>query len=388
MPEMLGTSSLASQRLLSKMADKTKQIKYSYCVDENGELVHINSLTDTTRHARKLFCLQCGQEMVANLGKKKTWYFSHKAETACDGESYLHKLAKRLIREKFMSSDNFPITFTRDVPCRERDTCICAVKESCVNKGEKITNDLRLWRGKVLYDNCEEEVSIDNFRADLLLTYTKDCNREPIFIEVFKSHQSSDVKVNSKYRIIETIPIKSEDDIVDILHRGFVEGENCTLYNFNPHLPSIRKNDIPIDRFVLFNSGAAIVYNALDYSVLCESMNQRYKSNSVAELNMRPQGINIWGMHNQSETLDAYQTGLLYFVKKGMPIRNCILCRYRKYNDAYNNFVCVLYKKLGHESPFPKQTMGNHCQQYELSPELRNYTLEDLEKEVSKVTTK
>ena len=72
MPEMLGTSSLASQRLLSKMADKTKQIKYSYCVDENGELVHINSLTDATRHDRKLFCLQCGQEMVANLGKKKT----------------------------------------------------------------------------------------------------------------------------------------------------------------------------------------------------------------------------------------------------------------------------------------------------------------------------
>ena len=76
------------------MANKKKQIKYSYCVDEEGVLVHINSLTDATRHARKLLCLQCGQEMVANLGEKKVWYFSHKAETACDGESYLHKLAK------------------------------------------------------------------------------------------------------------------------------------------------------------------------------------------------------------------------------------------------------------------------------------------------------
>ena len=367
------------------MANKTKQIKYSYCVDEKGELFHINSLTDATRHARKLFCLQCGQEMVANLGEKKAWYFSHKAETACDGESYLHKLAKRLIRERFMSADNFPIIFSRDVPCKESNTCKYAISESCVNTGVKIANDLRLWNGKVLYDKCEEEVSIDDFRADLLLTYTKDSNRKPIFIEIFKTHQSSEAKINSKYKIIETLPIKSEADIDDILKKGFVEGENCTLFNFNPHLPSIRKTDVPIDRFVLFRNGAATVYNAVEYIVLCESVNLRCNPDSVAELNMRPHGIHIWGMQNHNEPLDAYQTGLLYFVKKGMHIRNCILCKYRKYNEAYNHFVCVLYKTLGHESPFPRQTMANHCQRYELSPVLNNYSLSDLEKEVSEV---
>ena len=68
-----------------------KQIKYSYCIDDNNELVHIKSLTNLTRHSRKLYCLQCGREMVANLGTKKTWHFSHKSECACDGESYLHK---------------------------------------------------------------------------------------------------------------------------------------------------------------------------------------------------------------------------------------------------------------------------------------------------------
>lgn len=364
---------------------KIKQIKYSYCVDEGGDLIHINDLTDATRHARKLFCMQCGQEMVANLGKKKTWYFSHKAETACDGESYLHKLAKRLIREKFMSTDCFPITFSRDVPCKESKTCVCAKKEWCITKNVEATNDLRMWNGKVLYDKCEEEVSVDNFRADLLLTYTKDSNREPIFIEIFKTHQSSETKVNSRYRIIETLPIKSEDDINNILQKGFVEGENCILYNFNPRLPSIRKTDVPIDRFVLFRNGAAKVYNALNYSVLCSSLNQRCNSDSIAELNMRPHGIEIWGVNDQNESLDSYQTGLLYFLKKGMTIRNCALCKFRKYNEAYNDYVCILYKTLGHNSPFPGQIKANHCQRYELNPELSNYTLEDLEKEVSEV---
>lgn len=254
-----------------------------------------------------------------------------------------------------------------------------------MEKGVKIHGDLKVWNSKILYDNCEEEVLVEGFRADLLLTYTKDADRSPIFIEIFKTHQSSDAKVNSKYRIIETLPIKSENDIDDILQRGFVEDENCAVYNFNPHLPFIRKKDVPIDRFILFRNWAAKVYNAMNYEVLCGSLNQRCNSDSVAELNMRPHGINIWGMQNQKETLDAYQMGLLYFVKKGMPIRNCILCKYRKYNDAYNKFVCVLYKKLGHESPFPGQAKANQCPQYELSPIFKDYSLSDLEKEVSEV---
>lgn len=90
-----------------------KQVKYSYCINENNQLVHIKEITNETRHNHKLLCLECGQEMVANLGTKKAWYFSHKANTACNGESYLHKLAKRKIREKFLSSDSFPIIFTK-----------------------------------------------------------------------------------------------------------------------------------------------------------------------------------------------------------------------------------------------------------------------------------
>ena len=61
-----------------------KQVKYSYCLDENGNLVHVEDLKDETRHAHQWYCLQCGQVMVPNLGKIKAKHFAHKADTACD----------------------------------------------------------------------------------------------------------------------------------------------------------------------------------------------------------------------------------------------------------------------------------------------------------------
>ena len=86
-----------------------RKIKYSYCLNENNELVHISSVSADNRHSHTFRCLECGQELIAKIGKIKVPHFAHGADTACDGESYLHKLAKRRIREKFMSADSFPL---------------------------------------------------------------------------------------------------------------------------------------------------------------------------------------------------------------------------------------------------------------------------------------
>ena len=181
-----------------------KQIKYSYCLDENKNLVHISSVTDENRHSRTFFCLECGQPMIAKIGKVKVPHFAHAADTACDGESYLHKLAKRRIREKFESSESFPMTFTRDVPCQESGKCVCFDKHSCLEQGVSIPSDLRTLNGQVVYDTCQEEKKIDDFQTDLLLTCSSKADRGPVFIEVYKTHESEEPKINSGYRIIET----------------------------------------------------------------------------------------------------------------------------------------------------------------------------------------
>ncbi|MCH5169068.1 MAG: hypothetical protein J1F27_05450 [Prevotellaceae bacterium] len=362
-----------------------KQVKYSYCVDTTGHLINIKDMSSATRHDRKLMCLECGEEMVANLGTKKAWYFSHKADKACDGESYLHKLAKRRIREKFMSDGNFPITFVRNVPCQEFKQCPYRDEFECFERDVNIPSDLKIWNGNVLYDTCQEEVRQGEFQPDLLLTCSTKPEREPIFIEVYKTHQSEESKVASNYKIIETTKIKTEADIDDIIDRGFVEGQNCHTYKFFPRLPSIRKKDMPIDRFILWKNGAATVYRSIDYKVYCDKLNQKVERNSVRELNLNTKRcIDIYEDLIAKKQLNSYQIGLIYLVKKGMDIKNCILCKYNKFNSFYEDYICILYKDLlGAQSPKPKQSMANTCPRYELNQELMSYPL--LEQEVSEV---
>ena len=47
-------------------------------------------------------CLQYHKTLIAKIGNKKVPHFAHKKGNACNGESYLHKLAKRRIREKII----------------------------------------------------------------------------------------------------------------------------------------------------------------------------------------------------------------------------------------------------------------------------------------------
>ena len=343
-------------------------------------------MTPTTRHACKLYCLQCGQEMVANMGTKKRWYFSHKKDTACDGESYLHKLAKRLIREKFLSSDNFPIIFYRDVTCSERTRCPLYAEDVCIEHHVEIQSDLKSYNSNILYDRCDEEAPISDFRADLLLTNSSIPNRQPVLMEIYKTHQSSATKLNSNYKLIETKKINSEEDIEDIVNRGFIEGKNCETYNFDPQLPSIRKTDVPIERFVLYKSGKVFVHSSFDYDfkcIKCENTYKKYYLQSVIELNIRTNNF----FYPKSNRMSSSEMGLIYLVKKGWSIRNCIICKYYKKCSYSGDMVCVLYKKLGMRESQPEQTMAKQCPKYEINPRYIQYPITELEKEVFEVSS-
>lgn len=361
-----------------------KQIKYSYCVDENNRLVHISELTKETRHSHQWRCLQCGQILIPNLGEKNRWHFSHKADTACDGETDLHKLAKRKIREKFESSDSLTITFVRDVPCMEKQVCTFYNKPECKVEGVKKTINLKEW-----YDTCQEEATIGDFRADLLLSCDNKPQRERTLIEVCVTHQSEDRKKKS-YKIIETKQIQSEKDIEDIINRGFVEGSNCEVFNFNPQMPSKRKTDKPIERFVLFKSGAAMVYKAYEYKVLCDKLNERVRPYSVCELNMKESDIELMRGKFQDNPLDSdeldFKLGLIYLIKKkNWLIKNCFLCEFRKIKvkGRYSTYVCTHDKNSGPQYIYPKQSMAENCIYYQIDQELIDkYPLSELEKSI------
>lgn len=359
-----------------------KEIKYRYCLNkESRELVCINDLNQDNRYECTYECLECGQEMETNMGTKKRWYFSHKSGTACDGESYLHKLAKIRIRQKFESSDSFPIIFKRDIPCSEINQCMFKDDYYCKFYDHEIRIDLKKWKGKTLYDRCQEEKWTDGFRPDLKLTCKEVADRTPIFIEIFKTHESSDDKVNSGYKIIETFPLKSEADIDDIINRGFVENENCKMISFEPKIKSIRKADVSITRVVIKNNGVASFLS--HGKVNCGMLNIKHDPHSALELNVLSLS-QLAGLNMQIK-LTPMQIGLAYAVKNGMAIRNCMLCSSYRFNDCYGMYICIKYKKLGEQCRIPKQYYAEKCNEYYYSPYIAKFSLDDLHKLASEV---
>lgn len=80
---------------------------YSYAVDASGVLVNVKQAV----RDKKYFCPCCGFEMRPHMGNIRRWHFTHKAEAECSYESYLHKIAKIRIKEAFITSEKFEITY-------------------------------------------------------------------------------------------------------------------------------------------------------------------------------------------------------------------------------------------------------------------------------------
>lgn len=77
-------------------------VKYHYALDEQERLVCIDDVSIEDRQAHSYHCLNCGAGMIPRMGKVRSRHFAHRGdEDNCGNETCLHKLAKRLIKEKF-----------------------------------------------------------------------------------------------------------------------------------------------------------------------------------------------------------------------------------------------------------------------------------------------
>ena len=118
-------------------------VKYHYALDEHNRLVHINDVDRDNRFSHTYHCLNCGADMVPRMGNVRAWHFSHCAdEDHCGTETYLHKLAKLLIRSKFENDSSFNIRYYRDVVCSDISTCPFARQDEC-HSVEPETFDLK-----------------------------------------------------------------------------------------------------------------------------------------------------------------------------------------------------------------------------------------------------
>ncbi len=208
---------------------------HHYAYDETGNLIYLQKGKEYERKDYK--CLACGEIMRPVMGNNREWHFRHKnCNPSCNKESYLHSLAKELIKAKFDHDNEFNIAYYKKDSCPQIGHCAyCSSKCSRLFK-----HNINL---KELYDTCEAEETdgISLYRADLKLSNSKKPKLKPVFIEVAYSHDCENDKINSGIQIIE-IKINNEDDILQPLEEQqhmFINEDSANPYQFC-ELPPVR----------------------------------------------------------------------------------------------------------------------------------------------------
>ena len=76
-------------------------VKYKYALDEQGRLVSIKQAYLERKEGHSYHCIGCDAGMIARLGEVRDWHFAHRGDKIhCGAETYLHMVAKRLIKEE------------------------------------------------------------------------------------------------------------------------------------------------------------------------------------------------------------------------------------------------------------------------------------------------
>lgn len=332
---------------------------YSYANNSSNELINVSY----AQRGGTYFCPICKELMTPHMGKVRRWHFVHKNTRKCSYESYLHILAKIKIREAFLSSEHFLLSYKAKARC----SCECPFISSPKCEGEKpVVFDLRRY-----YDTCNIEATYKQFRADLLLTSSTNPKLSPVLIEIKVTHKCTEDKINDGVRIIE-IPIKSEEQIDCIVNNcklkavrdnqfyyGLSNEEQITLYNFNKvesfnPIGSFDENEDCFSRkntivFWLNNQGQFRSFDCRCYEV----------SKKL------PPNVHYFITNIATPFKKIFQE----FSKRGVKIRNCFLCKFSK-QDLWGDRLCVLYKKHNlprKPSPYKAVSCSHYREDFELS---------------------
>lgn len=329
-------------------------IKCRYAFDENDNLVNIDDVIKEERHLHTYRCVACGEPLLPKIGMVRVPHFSHDKDHTCDGETYLHELAKHRLKERFDDKTKpFYISYEADIICKNIDGCKWKNK-MCGGSSPDHSVDLKLY-----YDTAilEQEIEKDKkkYKADVLLTDSKKQSNPPIppiLLEICVSHECEQEKIDSRLRIIE-FRIKSENDINDLISKSefhaspqWEKRKKISFYNFKKEIkyPLITR----IDRFVMTEHRP----NGYICYVPCITANYKVDSSSLLELNaIDPESgypFQIW---------DAQR-----WMWNAKGFRRCGICQ-NYYKDYYENKSvgkCRLSRQVGTPA-YPNITQATLC---------------------------
>lgn len=328
----------------------TKQ-DFIYSLDRVGHLIN----AEEAIKGDKYYCPCCGDIMIPRQGKIRRWHFAHKSGSHnCSYESYLHKIAKKRIKECFDTSFHFWIKINQHAVCN-MGKCPIGKYQLCY------WNKISCYDIRKYYDKCEEEVTIGAFRADLLLTNNK--NIHPILIEICVSHESSNKKIGSDYRIIE-IFIESENDIDFITSNAMfcesgISGNGLVktiFYNFKRTNHITPEPNLLLDKYLFWIDSDRKLHLKNRRLPKCTSLNHTDIENSLFRIESSENIELLFALHELS--------------RSGIGIKYCHMCKYYHLNG---NDECDRYKynRAKHDLRLKAMECPYFCE-IDYSGEIRN----------------
>lgn len=284
-------------------------VAFPYALDENGNFVCINDFTKENIIGHVYKCPACGCEMLPRLGLKNKHHFYHKGESC---ESYIHEVAKLLIKDVFDRSERFYIGYLGENVCQKKEVCPFVDKLGC-------NMDINYINLKNYYDICSIETRVeDGFIPDVLLTHSEHKERE-LYIEIFVTHACSEEKINSGKRIVE-LKIESIYDVVKLIERYkknrkiypiIIEKSKNKFYNF-------KEKFIPTHKFSKVDVLDDLSRNVLDFN--CRNLDVTHNKDAVLCVIYEKDGI------GNSKVCDIIVN---YLLIKHKILKNCNFCYYK-----------------------------------------------------------
>lgn len=326
------------------------EIKYKYAYDESGELVSINDYTKEESKQHTFRCVGCGNLLLPRAigNNSRRAHFYHKELVECSGETYVHKLAKKLLKQKFDNSEKFLVAYPVTISCNNKD---CRLRNyHCHRAYESKTIDLKKY-----YDTCTEEAGINRFVADLLLTNSKNTEIAPVLLEVCVSHACGEDKLASGLKIIE-LKVKKEKDVIDMVGLDALEEltyplkkeKDVKFISFKRELEEPLVSEVT--RYI-FNP--SVCENGYITMTDCRKADRKLLNDSFCELNMV----------NTKNNMEPSEWNALEWMSKNKNLRRCTLCKFYYATMYEQSAICRLSNKYG-KPKYPKMTDAETCRSY------------------------
>lgn len=297
-------------------------IQYQHARNSEGIITHIGTITREGRSKQRYCCVGCGAAMTAVLGNIKAHHFRHSGET-CSWESYLHKLGKQIIKQRFDDSPTFNVKFYSNNSCPH--LAQCGIRKHRVWK-RCTPVELRTVNLKESYDTCQLEVTYRGFRADLMLTHSEYPERAPTFLEIAVTHQCDQNKINSGIRIIE-LDVQSELNLIQEIKENTGDlVPKQILGDLSTHVPAIRfynfkrtyQPTYALDRFRLYVDDEGEYKFRIEHAAgSCHEAQFTHEEDSCFE-------VMVPAEFNQQRKLGGL--GIALSIQEGFRIKNCHLC--------------------------------------------------------------